>query len=255
MFENRVGNKNHWVFLRLVGTTANHEAIGARVTLRAGGVTQIREVKAEARHQSTRWVHFGLGPNTTIESLTVRWGSAAPETIAGASGDSRFTVVQGSGKVALIVRGSRCWPQHRFDEDPAQRPPRKSALLADHLHERERASAPDGPSISESSTSPCGPNSRATDTASWKYIGSAQRQAARSVPSARAARRSGVTPVESAPGRACGTECARADRSARSPSGGSAAVPGARRYSSTSRTRAAASCMPVRSAVSCSTVS
>ncbi|HQY64605.1 MAG TPA: CRTAC1 family protein [Polyangiaceae bacterium] len=100
VFENRVGNKNHWVFLRLVGTTANREAIGARVTLRAGGVTQIREVKAEARHQSTRWVHFGLGPNTTIESLTVRWGSAAPETIAGASGDSRFTVVQGSGKVA-----------------------------------------------------------------------------------------------------------------------------------------------------------
>ncbi len=98
VFENRVGNRNHWVYFRLVGTRANKDAIGARVTIKAGGVTQVREVKAEARHQSTRWVHFGLGPNTAIESLTVRWGSGAPESIVGAGADGRFTVVEGSGK-------------------------------------------------------------------------------------------------------------------------------------------------------------
>lgn len=98
VFENRVGNKNHWVFFQLVGTTANKDAIGARVTLKAGGVTQVREVKASMSHQSTRWVHFGLGPNTTIESLSVRWDAAAPETITGAAADGRFKIVQASGK-------------------------------------------------------------------------------------------------------------------------------------------------------------
>jgi hypothetical protein len=68
-----VGN---WVQLDLVGTTSNRDAIGARVTLKTGsGTTLIREVEGGNGYagQSTRRIHFGLGPDTTIESLEIRW--------------------------------------------------------------------------------------------------------------------------------------------------------------------------------------
>jgi hypothetical protein len=68
-----VGN---WVQLDLVGTTSNRDAIGARVTLKTGsGKTLIREVEGGNGYagQSTRRIHFGLGPDTTIESLEIRW--------------------------------------------------------------------------------------------------------------------------------------------------------------------------------------
>ncbi|HZM09351.1 MAG TPA: CRTAC1 family protein, partial [Candidatus Limnocylindrales bacterium] len=42
---NDTRNSNHRVMFRLVGTTSNRAAIGARVTITAGGVTQLREVK------------------------------------------------------------------------------------------------------------------------------------------------------------------------------------------------------------------
>ena len=44
LFRNDVGNKKKWFELTLTGTTSNRSAIGARVTVRAGGVTQQREV-------------------------------------------------------------------------------------------------------------------------------------------------------------------------------------------------------------------
>ena len=62
--------------LDLVGSTSNRDAIGARVTLKTGsGKTLIREVQGGNGYagQSTRRIHFGLGPDTTIESLEIRW--------------------------------------------------------------------------------------------------------------------------------------------------------------------------------------
>src|SRR3970282_795068 len=42
LFLNRAGQDNHWIELGLQGTTSNRGAVGARVTLTAGGVTQMR---------------------------------------------------------------------------------------------------------------------------------------------------------------------------------------------------------------------
>src|SRR5207244_6141796 len=55
---------NHWVELDLVGTFSNRDAIGARVTLAAGGVTQVREQSGgmhERGGQNSQRMHFGLG--------------------------------------------------------------------------------------------------------------------------------------------------------------------------------------------------
>jgi hypothetical protein len=64
----------NWVQLALVGATVR-DAVGARVTLQAGGQTQIREVDGGNGYagQSTTRLHFGIGTATRVESVTIRW--------------------------------------------------------------------------------------------------------------------------------------------------------------------------------------
>ncbi len=80
LWRNDVGTDNHWIRLTLVGGggvgQANRSAIGARVTLTAGGVTWTREVYAGNGHQGPAKefaLTFGLGGATTIDSIRVRW--------------------------------------------------------------------------------------------------------------------------------------------------------------------------------------
>lgn len=68
---------NHWVSFELAGTKSNRMALGARVTIRAGGVTQTDEVRSGGSYlsQSDTRLHFGLGSASQIESVVVRWPS------------------------------------------------------------------------------------------------------------------------------------------------------------------------------------
>lgn len=65
----------NWIRLRLVGTTCNRSAVGARVELTAGGVVQRREVRAAQSYlsRSESVLTFGLGTSTEIDRIVVRW--------------------------------------------------------------------------------------------------------------------------------------------------------------------------------------
>ena len=67
--------EHHYLNLRLRGKPPNGEAIGARVRLSAGGVTQLREVNAKCSYVSHQPAeeHFGLGANTVIDEIEVTW--------------------------------------------------------------------------------------------------------------------------------------------------------------------------------------
>jgi hypothetical protein len=69
--------------LKLVGSASNRDAIGARVTLKAGAKTMIREVDGGNGYagQSSQRVHFGLGEATSVTSLQIRWPSGAMQTV------------------------------------------------------------------------------------------------------------------------------------------------------------------------------
>jgi len=69
------GTSGNWILLKLRGTKSNRSAIGARVTLRAGARTQIREVRSGGSYQSQSdlRVHFGLGPYKRIDEIRIRW--------------------------------------------------------------------------------------------------------------------------------------------------------------------------------------
>jgi hypothetical protein len=90
---------NHRVLFKLIGAKSNRAAIGARVTIRAGGVQQIGEVRGGGSYlsQNDLRLHFGLGGAAKIESVEVRWPSGKVETLANVAADSIYRIVEGEG--------------------------------------------------------------------------------------------------------------------------------------------------------------
>ena len=101
LFKNRLSNGNGWVKLKLQGKTSNRDAVGARVTLTAGGVTQMQDVRGGEGHfnpQRPLVLHFGLGKATSVTAVKVRWVGGVAETITGIKPGGTFVVVEGTGK-------------------------------------------------------------------------------------------------------------------------------------------------------------
>ena len=103
LFRNEGGNRNHWLTLRLVGTKSNRDAIGARIAVEVGDRRQFAEVRSGGSylsHNDSR-VHFGLGQQTQVRRLEVRWPSGLVETFENLQGDQFFQVTEGQGVVLL----------------------------------------------------------------------------------------------------------------------------------------------------------
>lgn len=73
--------KGNWALLQLVGTRSNRSAIGARVRLTAGGITQSDEVRSGGSYlsQSDLRLHFGLGEAKKIDRVEIDWPSGLKE--------------------------------------------------------------------------------------------------------------------------------------------------------------------------------
>ena len=89
----------HRVLFKLIGTKSNRAAIGARVTIRAGGVKQFSEVRGGGSYlsQNDLRLHFGLGAAKKIESVEIRWPNGTTETLQNLPADAIYTIVEGSG--------------------------------------------------------------------------------------------------------------------------------------------------------------
>jgi hypothetical protein len=90
-------NDNHWLTVNTVGTTSNVNAIGARVEITSALGTQIRDVRSGDgfHYMSTLNSHFGLGTDSVITNLTIRWPSGLVTSIDDVPVDSVLTVVEG----------------------------------------------------------------------------------------------------------------------------------------------------------------
>jgi hypothetical protein len=82
-YHNATTDAGHWLELKLVGTKSNRDAIGARVTVKAGARTMIREVDGGNGYagQSMQRVHFGLGANASVTSIEIHWPSGTVQTV------------------------------------------------------------------------------------------------------------------------------------------------------------------------------
>ncbi|MGB5296207.1 MAG: CRTAC1 family protein [Thermoanaerobaculia bacterium] len=85
---------NHWLRLKLIGSASNWQAIGARVELQAGGITQRRQVMPTRSYlsQSELPLTFGLGQTAEVESLTVFWPDGTVQTVPEITVDTQTTI-------------------------------------------------------------------------------------------------------------------------------------------------------------------
>jgi enediyne biosynthesis protein E4 len=94
-----VGAKGgHWTLIKLVATTSHRNAIGTRVRVTTGGLTQVDEVRGGGSYyaQNDFRVHFGVGPAIRIDRLEVRWPNGREETREGLDVDRILIIEEGS---------------------------------------------------------------------------------------------------------------------------------------------------------------
>ena len=101
------GTENHWLHLRLRGVKSNRFAVGAQVTVKAGGMTQYREVEGGSGFGSTNSypVEFGLGERTQIDEVEIVWPNGERQTLKSPPVDALIDVVEGEGGWKVIHRG------------------------------------------------------------------------------------------------------------------------------------------------------
>ncbi len=104
LFHNVGGAARHWVELELVGGPSNRDAVGARVTLTAGGRRRVREVDGGNGYaaQSSRRLHFGLGAVDRVDAVEVRWPDGRVERRAGGPAGPALSV----DRVTRLVEGA-----------------------------------------------------------------------------------------------------------------------------------------------------
>lgn len=103
LMKNRVGDGRPSIELRLVGTTGNRDAIGARLRLVGDG--RVHEVAAGTGYlaQSSRRLNLAL-PGGEFEGVEVRWPGGASERFNGGEAGGAYRLVEGSGRSEPISR-------------------------------------------------------------------------------------------------------------------------------------------------------
>lgn len=94
-----LGNNNHWVMFKLVGTVSPRDAYGARVFLTAGARTQMRDFTGGLHFGSQHdpRLHFGLGKQDEITEVVVQWPSGLVERFENIATDQTHNLVEGTG--------------------------------------------------------------------------------------------------------------------------------------------------------------
>jgi hypothetical protein len=78
------GNGNHWIKVRLSGTTSNRDGYGAKVLVKTQDTSQYQEAGASGKMlfaQNNGALHFGLGKAGTIESIQIVWPSGKTQVV------------------------------------------------------------------------------------------------------------------------------------------------------------------------------
>ncbi len=92
--------KGHWLKLRLRSRLADGRPLGfaegARVVARVNGTILTRSVSsASYLSQSSRTLHFGLGPATRVDRIEVHWIGGGTNVVDSVEADGMYDVVEG----------------------------------------------------------------------------------------------------------------------------------------------------------------
>jgi enediyne biosynthesis protein E4 len=100
LLRNDGGNRGSWIGVGLVGTSGNRDAVGARVTVTAGGRsrTKVRAGGTSYLSASDPRLLFGLGEAPTVEQVEVRWPGGRVERFGALAARRYVTLKEGDGK-------------------------------------------------------------------------------------------------------------------------------------------------------------
>jgi hypothetical protein len=89
ILHNETPTQNHWLTLNLVGHKSNRDAIGAEVKLTTAKSSQFATVSTTGSYLSSsdKRGHFGLGTETTAQSIEIRWPSGITQKLANVRAD------------------------------------------------------------------------------------------------------------------------------------------------------------------------
>ena len=99
LLRNEVGAARNWLAVELEGRKSNRDGIGAVVQLEAGGLRQMRHASAGSAYasQSSGKLYFGLGAQSKIDTLTVRWPAGTVDEFRGIAARQVVRIVEGQG--------------------------------------------------------------------------------------------------------------------------------------------------------------
>jgi len=77
------GNSNNWLQIKLIGKYSNRSGIGSKIDVYAGGLRRHYQVIVSNgfANNNSLTAHFGLGVNSKIDSVIVRWPSGVRQKI------------------------------------------------------------------------------------------------------------------------------------------------------------------------------
>lgn len=92
-----VGNDNNWIKITTEGVESNRNGIGARVEITSALGTQIRDVRSGEgfRYMSSLNTHFGIGQDTEIETLVIKWPSGIIDIIENPEINATHHIIEG----------------------------------------------------------------------------------------------------------------------------------------------------------------
>ncbi|MGZ4816585.1 MAG: CRTAC1 family protein [Terriglobales bacterium] len=94
----------HWISFELQGTKSNRLAIGAKVKITAGKMTEMDEIRSGGSYlsQNDLRLHFGLGDATRIDAVEVHWPSGTVNKLPAKdlAVDKFYYVLEGKGLVS-----------------------------------------------------------------------------------------------------------------------------------------------------------
>ena len=103
LLHNSGGNGNHFVNFRLVGTKSNRDAIGSRIRIVAGGLSQMHEIAGGGSYisQSDLRANFGLGKTTRVETVEINWPSGLRQVFHDIEPDKFYLIEEGKDQLEL----------------------------------------------------------------------------------------------------------------------------------------------------------
>ena len=113
--------------VELCGVNSNRQAIGAKLAVHAGGITQTQWVSNGSDFMTQQSTHryFGLAEEAEVDSVVVDWPSGLHEVWTNVEVDQLLRLVEGSSTAEAVVTGGQCLGDSAWVHFPLEAPVRR----------------------------------------------------------------------------------------------------------------------------------